>query len=338
MNHAYTNAGRRHRLRALAILAVLVGACDGTDRLANNDPTTTMDGPTTGPVAGADSVAAADPSLTPEFATATYTYGTRFGAFDCTHVTGLSAYNLCNQAAGSWSAYYVGKLQALGAKAILNQGGYAKFKDSRGRYSPTKYYYWVQSLKPYAASWKPYVLNGTLVGVQVIDDRLASNWGGVSITNAQIDQMARWWKQLVPGITAFVSGGYASNLLGYTWYYLDGSINQYNARYMGSVTTWRDNAVAAARTARTSLILSLNVLGGGKLVSGCYHGYSSTTCSMSPTELKTYGAAIAAASGICGLGTWKFNSTYQARYGVSDALRYVARLAAARSAASCKRR
>jgi hypothetical protein len=104
------------------------------------------------------------------------------------------------------------------------------------------------------------------------------------------------------------------------------------------VKTWRDKSVAAATTAKTSLILSMNVLDGGKIYSGCYHGGSSSTCSMTPTELRTYGAAIAAASAICGVGTWKYNSTYQSRYGVTDALKYVASLAAKRSSTSCKRR
>jgi hypothetical protein len=212
------------------------------------------------------------------------------------------------------------------------------FKDSRGRYSPTKYYRWVRSLRPYASSWKPFVRSGILVGVQVIDDRGATNWGGRPISNAQIDQMARWWKQLVPGVSTFVAGGYASNLLGYKWRYLDGSINQYNASYMGSVKAWRDKAVAAAAKARTSLILSLNVLNGGKTVRGCYRGGRRNLCSMNANEIRTYGAVIATARGVCGIGTWKFQSRYQSRPGVTYALKYVARMAANRPLVSCRRR
>jgi hypothetical protein len=347
MKYTLELARRATRFRAIAaasgLLAMFVGGCDTADKLAPESTlAATFDSIPTDSSAVPDSLATATslaPSVeAPAFITAIYSYGMRFGAFDCTYTTGLSGYNLCNQSAGYWSAQHMSGLRSQRAKVILNQGGYGKFKDSYGRYSPTKYYNWVQSHKGYAYSWRPYVTDGTLVGVQVIDDRGASNWGGRAITNAQIDQMARWWKQLVPGITTFVSGGYAWNLTGYRFYYLDGSINQYNARYMGDVKVWRDKSVAAAKAAGTSLILSLNVLGGGKLVSGCYRGYSSTMCSMSPTELRTYGAAIAAAPGICGLGTWKFNTTYQARSGVTDALKYVAKLAAGRSQVSCKKR
>lgn len=356
-------ARRATRLRASAIvsgLLALTGACNSADNLAPQPPvaanfdsvgTDSLLVPMTladslgvaDSVALADSLAAAgalatesSSSLAPAFAMAAFTNRMHFGTFDC-RPDGLSAYNLCNQSVGRWTAGELRGFQALGAKAILNQGGYGKFKDSRGRYSATKYYTWVMSHRAYASSWRQY-LNGTLMGVQVIDDRGAINWGGKAITNAQIDQMARWWKQVVPGITTFVSGGYAWNLLGYSWRYLDGSINQYNARYMGDVKAWRDRSVAAARSARTSLILSMNVLNGGKIVRGCYRGDSSNMCSMSANELRTYGAALAAAPGICGIATWKYKTSYQARPGVTYALKYVARLAADRPLVSCKRR
>jgi hypothetical protein len=361
MSHTLELARRGTRLRAIAavsgLLAILVGACNDADNLAP-EPTAAanFDSPPLGEpltpadslgiadsVALADSLAAAgvveteESSLSPEFAFAASSKRMHFGTFDCTPA-GRSAYNLCNRSAGKWTAAEIRALQARGVKIILNQGGYGKFKDSRGRYNAAKYYKWVRSHRPYASSWKPYVRNGTLVGVQVIDDRGATNWGGRPISNAQIDQMARWWKQILPGVTTFVSGGYASNLVGYKWRYLDGSINQYNASYMGDVKAWRNKAVAAARKARTSLILSMNVLNGGKIVRGCHRGGRRNMCSMSARELRTYGAAIAAAPGICGMGTWKFSSRYQARPGVTYALKYVARLAANRPRASCERR
>ena len=344
MIHEFAHFLRPTRLRtvALVLLGVFVGAaCDNSNPLDTTAASDPIDQPTVATAGESDSVAVSDTvvateaSLTPSFAL--YNSGMRFGAYDCT-TSGLSAYNACNRSAGSWSYAEIRDLKAMGAKAILNQGGYSKFKDSYGRYSPTKYYNWVMSLKSYASSWKTYVSDGTLIGVQVLDDRGASNWGGKAITNTQIDQMARWWKQILPGVPTFIAGGYAWNLTGYSWAYLDGSINQYNGRYMGDVKVWRDKSVAAAASAKTSLILSLNVLDGGKLVSGCYHGGSSSYCSMTPTELRTYGAAIAAASGICGLGTWKFKSTYQSRSGVTDALKYIAGLAAKRSSVSCRKR
>lgn len=336
MIQALTRVRRPTRLLSsvFSLLALLAGAgCDNTNPLATTAPADPTNQPPA--VAGADSSAATEASVDPSFAL--YTTGTRFGAYGCTS-SGFAAYNACIRAAGSWSKADLAAFKSKGARLILSQGGFAKFKNSDGTYSPTKYYNWVQSLKPYVSSWKPYVTDGTLLGAQLLDDRGAVNWGGKAITNAQIDQMAKWWKQILPGVTTFMSGGYTWMLTGYSWAYLDGSINQYNAGYMGDVKTWRDKSVAAAASARTSLILSMNVINGGKKFSGCKHYGTSSKCSMTPTEVRTYGAAIAAASGICGMGTWEYNTNYQAWSGVMDALKYVAGLAAKRSATSCKRR
>ncbi len=268
--------------------------------------------------------------------------GIPFGSYECKGSI-LQPFSMCIRAAGAWSADEMNGLRAGNAKLILNQGGYAKFKNAAGLYDPTKYHAWVQSLKPYVESWKPYIADGTLMGAQVIDDRGPTNWGGKGITNQQVDEMAKWWKELVPGLATFVAGGYADDLAitGYSFAYLDGSISQYNARYMGDVTVWRDKALAAARTAKTSIILSLNVLAGGKLVTGCYKFTSGDpavagTCAMTPTEIRTYGQVLAAGEGACGLASWKTTAEYQALPGVTDALKYVGELASKRPATSCR--
>lgn len=227
-------------------------------------------------------------------------------------------------------------VETAGGKFILGQGGYSKFKDASGNYSPTMYYNWVQSLRPYVSAWQPYLTDGTLIGVQVIDDRGATNWGGVAITNAQTDEMAKWWKEIMPGLPTLVRDGRASGISGYSWQYLDGAIMQY-ANYLGDITAWRDGILNAAQTTKLSLVLSLNVLDGGNGSSG-WQGGKSTKWNMSPTELRTYGQVLAAAPGICGLVSWKTDPTYQARTGVTEALKYIAGLAAQHPATSCNRR
>jgi hypothetical protein len=269
------------------------------------------------------------------------TTGIPFGSYECT-ASILTPFTMCIRSAGWWSAAEMTGLQAANARMILNQGGYEKFK-TNGFYDSAKYYNWVQTLKPYVASWMPFLADGTLMGAQVIDDRGPENWGGKAITNEQLDEMSKWWKEIIPGIPTFVAGGYASDLpmTGHTFSYLDGSISQYNARYMGDVTAWRDKSLAAARQANTSIILSLNVLAGGKVVPGCYRITGgdpaiANSCAMTPDEIRAYGAVLAAADGACGLASWKTTASYQALPGVTEALKYVAGLAAARPATSCR--
>jgi hypothetical protein len=262
------------------------------------------------------------------------TAGMPFGSWDCTVPTDLGPFNLCIRSAGSWITSELAALKPLRAKLLLSQGGYAKFQRPDKTYDPAKYQAWVQTLKPYVASWQPYVTEGTLVGVQVIDDVGASNWGGTAISQARIDEMAKWWEELMPGLTTFVREK-ATGLAGYQWAYLDASISQYNAGHMGDVTRWRDSNVVAAKAARLGLMLSLNVLNGGKVVPGCYQGGSAATCSMTPAELLAYGAVEAAAPDACGLVSWKTSPAYQAQPGVAEAFRLLADIAALRSAPPC---
>lgn len=147
--------------------------------------------------------------------------------------------------------------------------------------------------------------------------------------------MAKWWKELMPGLTTFVREK-ATSLTTYPWAYLDASISQYNAGHMGDVTLWRDSNVVAARTAKLGLMLSLNVLDGGKVVPDCYHGGSASACSMTPVELLAYGAVQAAAPEACGLVSWRTSPAYQAQPGVAEALELLADIAALRSAPSCR--
>ena len=262
------------------------------------------------------------------------TTGMPFGSWECTVPAGLGPFNLCIRSAGSWIASELATLKPLRATLLLSQGGFGKFQRPDKTYDPAKYQAWVQSLKPYVASWQPYLTDGTLVGVQVIDDINASNWGGTAISKARIDEMAKWWKELMPGLTTFVREK-ATGLTGYPWAYLDASITQYNAGHMGDVTRWRDSNVVAAKAAKLGLMLSLNVLNGGKLAPDCYHGGSASTCSMTPAELLAYGTVEAAAPEACGLVSWKTSPDYQAQPGVAEAFKLLADIAALRLAPPC---
>jgi hypothetical protein len=262
--------------------------------------------------------------------------GIPFGAWECTAPNNLGPFNLCIRSAGSWITPELAALRPFGGKLLLSQGGYSKFQNPDKTYNPTKYYNWVQTLKPHVPQWQRYLADGTLMGVQVIDDIGKTNWGRVAITKAQMDEMAGWWKQLMPGITTFVREK-ATGLGGYPWTNLDGSITQYNARYMGDITKWRDSNVVAAKANKLVLLLSMNVLDGGKIVPGCYHGDDDEYCAMTPLELLAFGALEIATPEACGVATWKISPSYLAQPGIAEALKSLATLAALRSALPCRR-
>jgi hypothetical protein len=262
--------------------------------------------------------------------------GIPFGSWECTAPDNLGPFNLCIRSAGSWITGELAALRRVKGKLLLSQGGYIKFQNPDKTYNPDMYYSWVQTLKPHVAQWQRYLVDGTLMGVQVIDDIGKTNWGGVAITKAQIEEMAKWWKELMPGITTFAREK-ATGLAGYPWVHLDGSITQYNARYMGDITKWRDSNVVAARATRLALMLSMNVLNGGKIEPGCYHANDEAYCAMTPLELLAFGAIQIATPEACGVASWRISPSYLAQPGIAEAYKSLASLAALRSALPCRR-
>jgi len=281
--------------------------------------------------------------------------GTPFLGYECTAAT-LKPYTTCVRAAGSWSANDLAAMKAVGGTLMLNQGGYGKFQNcsvghtaaeiavlcdkkktptADRRYNPAQYKAWVYALAPYAQSWQPFIADGTLIGAQVIDDIGTGTWD-VAITKGQQDTMAMWWKEVVPGITTFTREK-ATGLTGYDWKYLDASLTSYNGRYMGDIRLWRDSNVVAAKQAKLSLMLGVNLLDGGKLVPGCYHGADPRYCAMTPEELYTWGMIQLSTPGICGWVTWKLDAAYQSRPGIAPALQTLAAMAARLPAPPCRR-
>lgn len=258
--------------------------------------------------------------------------GIPFGSYECTGKD-LGRFSFCIRSASKWSAGEMAGVQAAGGKFMLNQGGYDKFRKADRTFDPVKYQDWVLSLQPFVAAWQPYLASGTLMGVQVIDDIGASTWG-VRITQAQIEDMAKAWKQIMPEVTTFVREK-ATGLTGFPWISLDASISGYNARYMGDITKWRDSNVVAAKAANLGLMLSLNLLDGGKLVPGCFRGANPAYCALTPDELLSYGAIEISTPEACAVATWKTSPAYQAQPGVSEALKTLAALAALRSGPPC---
>lgn len=261
--------------------------------------------------------------------------GIPFGEYEC-DASSLAPFGMCVRAAGTYSSATLAAFRAKGAKLILNQGGYGKFKDAQGRFDPAKYTIWLNSIASAVQTWGSYVSDSTLFAVQVIDDRGASNWGGVAITNAQIDEMARQWKVLLPGVLTVVREK-ATGLTGYTYVYLDASISQYNADHSGTISSFVSQNVAAAASARLGLIFSLNVLNGGSCKPEfCVPGTSSGLYNMGPNELRTYANAMLGATGVCAFTAWRLDATYLARPGVVGAFTYIAGQTATKPTASCR--
>jgi hypothetical protein len=152
-----------------------------------------------------------------------------------------------------------------------------------------------------------FVDDGTLVGHMILDD--ISNYSGRDATAADLDEMARYSKELFPGLMTFVreratempvpSGG--------TYVYVDACVNQYSIRH-GAIATYFDQQEAEAEALGLGVINGLNLADGGDGRSG-QPGWRTdgTFYAMSAEEVLDYGTLGASVPSMGMFLNWEYD-------------------------------
>jgi len=315
MTHGFTFARGVTRLRAIALAlgALVVGACQNTDPL----------GPTGDEAAPVTTAPLADSAVTEaaSFLTGATAPGIVFASFDLPLSLLGSVHTGAYRTPDKYSLLNtLSAGRAKGARLVLKLSGSSDsyVKNSDGTFSFTKWKAMVDRFK--AISFGSYLTDGTILGHYLIDEPyLTSRWGGKAVPQSTVEAMAKYSKQLWPGMTTLVRvhpTWLASSSLTYT--YLDAGWAQYAAR-KGDPTKWITAEAAAAKQKGLGLIVSLNVINGGNGSSGI-RGTSSGQYSMSATELKTYGSALLNQTRACGFLMWQYSSTYFGRSDIKTAM------------------
>lgn len=212
-------------------------------------------------------------------------------------------------------------------------GGRDKYLDAQGNFSLAK---WKDRVAPYkSVDLSSYIADGTLAGHYLVDEpEDASRWNGKPIAFTELEEVARYSKEVFPELTTIVRvvptwlQGAPSR-----WVHLDAAWAQYRAS-KGDVKVYRDTQVAAAKSQGLGLMFSLNVLDGGDGSSG-RGGTTSGRHNMSALELATYGKALLEAPYGCGLLMWREDPAYLAAPGIRAAMEVLSAQARARSPTSC---
>jgi hypothetical protein len=222
-----------------------------------------------------------------------------------------------------------------GARVVLRLA-VSGVTNSDGSFSLTK---WKSAMDRYAAiDLSSFVGDGTIAGhLMVQDPQSARKWGGRQISHATLDEMARYSRQLWPGLPALAHAP-AEWLASYGpgWQYLDGSSMTYSGS-AGDAAAWVSKQAGAAGRARLGLLVGMNVLSGGTSASGL-PGAKRGTYAMSASQLRTWGTALLAPAQVCGLVLARYDSDYFGRADVKDAVNILSDKAAARTATSCRAR
>jgi hypothetical protein len=206
------------------------------------------------------------------------------------------------------------KAKGLRLVIKLSGGHESMVENADGTFSYAKWKALVDRFK--TVNLAPYITDGTIIGHYLVDEpNIASRWGGKAIPQATVEAMAKYSKQLWPGMTTFARVAptwLASSSISYT--HLDAGWAQYQAS-KGDPARWIAAEVAAAKGKRLGLMVGLNALAGGNGSSGIPRVKSSWPPPMSASELRTNGTAMLNQSYACGFFLW---TNYPSYYGRSD--------------------
>ncbi len=226
--------------------------------------------------------------------------------------------------------------RAKGARAVikLSKGRDSYIKNSDGTFSLTK---WKDLVGRYRnVNLAPYINDGTIIGHYLVDEpHRTGRWGGKAISQATLEEMAKFSKQLWPEMHTLVRVA-PSYLAGssVTYRYLDAGWTQYTAG-KGSAAQWVKSEAAAAKRKGLGLVVGLNVINGGN-GSSRIRGDRGSEWSMSANEIREYGNAMLSEDLACAFFSWQHQTTYYNRSDIKKAMAEVSAKAKAHRKTSCR--
>ena len=221
-----------------------------------------------------------------------------------------------------------------GTRVILSfVGNERRYRDDKGHFSMAKWKGRVDRFRGFDIS--SYIQDGTVIGHYILDEpHDASNWGGTVVTRAQVDEMARYSKEIWPSMPTLIRG-WPDFLKGYQYKYLDAAWAQYSDRF-GDVDAFITSNVRDARAAGLALVVGLNLLGGGNK-SGGLKGFSGSRYAMTASQVRRAGGVLMAEPYSCAFINWEYNAAYFSRSDIQAALEELNQEARSRPLKSCSK-
>jgi hypothetical protein len=247
-------------------------------------------------------------------------------------------------------------LRAAGMRASISLAGFSKdnYQNQDGTFNTQM---WRDRVERFVAvDFSEFIQDGTIIAHALIDDLSDSHWGGRAISNQEIDELARYSKELWPEMltvvrsraTKLVTPGYGGSGTPFEWQHLDGAWDQYSSR-MGPVAAQLQTEVTSASEQGLGLVVGLNVLTGGNGSSGISGpGEYSHKWAMSADELREYGAVLIGHPYACAFLMWSAKYDYGERHShlgyryferpeIREALAHLRDLASQRASVPCAR-
>lgn len=260
-------------------------------------------------------------------ASASYGGGIPFGAFALPNTEVGSVYNGVQR--NIWPNYLLKNLATIksrgGKVALMFAGPEKYYKDSSGRFSLSK---WKARIDQYKGiNFDSYIQDGTIIGHYLIDEpQDKKNWAGTTVSQATLEEMARYSKQRWPKMATIVRTwpDYLDNWGG-KYVYLDAAWAQYAANRFPDPNAFISTNVSKAKAKGLALIVGLNLRDG-----------SPSKGNMSASQVKSYGSALLSSSYPCAFLSWKYDDNYLSTSAMRDAMRTLRNKAQNRPFKTCK--
>jgi hypothetical protein len=179
-----------------------------------------------------------------------------------------------------------------------------------------------------------YIADGTIIGHYIMDEpHDPTNWGGRTVSHADVDEMARYSKELWPSMATIIRGK-PDYLKGYQYKYLDAAWMQYTVQF-GPIESFISSNVQDAKASGLALVAGLNVINGGSPTSGI-PGRREGKFGMSASELKAWGGALLAEPYTCAFIVWEYDSAYFSRPAIKAAFEELEQQARTYPKKSCR--
>jgi hypothetical protein len=194
---------------------------------------------------------------------------------------------------------------------------------------------WKQSVDEFRGiDLSSYIADGTLMGHFIMDEPSDKrNWNGHLVALADIDEMARYSKEIWPDLPAIIRA-WPAFLQGYQYKYLDAAWAQYHERF-GSIDAFIATNVRDATAIGLPLVLGLNVVaGGGK---GGLPGYHHDKYAMTASQVRSWGSALLDQPYVCAFFMFTYNPDYFGRADIQAAMAELSRKAQSLPNKPCRR-
>jgi hypothetical protein len=221
---------------------------------------------------------------------------------------------------------YLAQIKAAKGRVVLSlPGGPGGYTNADGTFNLDK---WKTRVARYnVVDFSSYINDSTIIGNYIIDQPSCSScWGGQSIPQSTVEEMAAYSKSLWPKM-ATIARDDPTWLAGYSGQYvsLDAGWAQYVMR-KGDVNSYLSANVAAAQSKGLRLIVGLNLLDGGV-----------NQASFTASQVKDFGSVMLASSYPCAFLSWQYNTAYFSQTDIKSALSLLSKKAARHVPSYCWR-